>query len=68
MNGELQVVQKKHLFYLWNLGKEKKSLAIINSDEMNRYVPENRESGEWESVKIPFNCFYDKFTEWGDSK
>lgn len=58
---------KKYAFYLWHLRNGKKSMAIIRPDEMNPYIPENKESGEWESVIIPFDCFSDKFTEWSGS-
>lgn len=56
-----------YAFYLWNLHTDKKFLAIVYPYEMNLHMPENRKSGEWESVKIPFSCFEEKFFEWGTS-
>lgn len=57
----------KYAFYLWNLHNGKKNLAIVNLNEISQHVPENKESGEWESVKIPFEVFAEKFTEWSES-
>lgn len=57
----------KYAFYLWNLHNGKKNLAIVNLNDINPHIPENKESGEWESAKIPFESFMDKFTEWSGS-
>ncbi|MDO5156632.1 MAG: DUF3883 domain-containing protein [Eubacteriales bacterium] len=57
----------EYAFYLWNLCGGKKKLAIVKPKEMSSHMPENKESGEWESVKIPFKSFIDKFTEWSGS-
>lgn len=52
-----------YFFYLWCLSGNKKLLAIISPDEMQPYIPTNNLDGEWESAKIPFSCFEDKFVE-----
>lgn len=57
----------EYAFYLWNLYGGKKRLAIVKPNDISPHVPENKKSGEWESVKIPFMSFAEKFTEWGGS-
>ena len=55
-----------YAFYLWNIQAGKKLIAVVQPDELTPHIPENKESGEWESVKIPFSCFSDKFVEWSE--
>lgn len=38
-------------------------LAILSPDEILPYIPTNNLDGQWETVKIPFLCFEDKFVE-----
>ena len=51
---------KNYLFYLWIIGS-KNLLAIIDCKKIAPFIPTNNLSGEWESVKIPFNCFSELF-------
>lgn len=52
-----------YVFYLWCLNSEVKKLAIILPQLLEPFIPTNNQSGEWESVRIPFICFEDKFLE-----
>lgn len=52
-----------YVFHLWCLSENKKLLAIISPDEVQPYIPTNNLVGEWESAKIPFSCFENKFVE-----
>lgn len=49
------------LFYLWCLFDGEKRLAIVAPNEVQPYIPTNNLQGEWESAKIPFSCFSEKF-------
>lgn len=50
-------------FYLWCFCDNKKQLAIVEPNNVLPYIPTNNESGEWQTVKIPFNSFKQLFTE-----
>lgn len=52
-----------YVFHLWCLSSNKKMLAIISPSEVLPYIPTNNLDGQWESAKIPFSCFRDKFVE-----
>ena len=52
-----------YVFHLWCLSDGKKMLAILSPDEILPYIPTNNLDGQWETVKIPFLCFEDKFVE-----
>ena len=54
-----------YMFYLWCLYGAKRKLAIISPYLVKPYIPTNNQSGEWESVKIPFSCFRKEFKEIG---
>jgi len=47
-------------FHFWILGKNN-SLAVLNQELIKPHIPANYGKGEWESVKIPFVLFTDKF-------
>lgn len=51
---------KNYMFYFWIVGASN-MLAKVNVQQLNPYIPTNNLSGEWESVKIPFNCFRNRF-------
>lgn len=53
-----------YLFYFWMIYKSIKSLAVISKKDLEPHIPENKNGGMWESVKIPFSIFEDKFSEW----
>lgn len=55
---------KTYLFYLWDIHNGIKKLAVVTPQEMACHIPQNKEHGEWESVKIPFISFEGKFKEW----
>ncbi len=46
-------------FHLWILG-EKPILADIPSQEVAPHIPQNRDSGLWKSVEIPFSIFFNR--------
>lgn len=52
---------KAYLFHLWSLFNGYKKLAILTPNEVKPYIPTNNLEGEWESAKIPFSCFAEKF-------
>ena len=52
-----------YLFYLWCLSGNSKMLAIVSPRELLPYIPTNNLDGQWESTKIPFSSFKDKFIE-----
>ncbi len=53
-----------YLFYFWSINNNKTKIAILNHDDIAPHIPENHMNGEWESVKIPFYAFRDRFSEW----
>lgn len=57
------LTSEAYLFYLWCLFGSKKMLAIISPSELLPYIPTNNLDGQWESAKIPFSSFEDKFVE-----
>lgn len=59
----IALTSKAYLFYIWCLFDGKKMLAILSPDDILPYIPSNNLNGEWESVKIPFSCFKNKFIE-----
>lgn len=61
---QVAIRARRYLFYLWNIQKEVKSVAVVDTQDLFPYIPENKLSGEWESVKIPFISFKEKFIEW----
>lgn len=52
-----------YLYYLWSLSEDKIKLAKIKPEEMLPHIPTNNLNGEWETVKIPFSSFEEKFVE-----
>lgn len=52
-----------YVFHLWSLSNAIKRLAIVEPHDIKPYIPINNSFGEWESVKIPFSCFANKFIE-----
>ena len=53
--------RSRYLFYFWALSGHGNWLAIINVEEMSNHIPEDKETGIWENVSIPFNSFSDMF-------
>lgn len=52
-----------YVFHLWCLHGNEKMLATISPNDIQPYIPTNNLNGEWESTRIPFSCFINKFTE-----
>lgn len=52
---------KYYSFYLWHLNEDVIQLAILSKEDIVQHIPTNNDSGKWESVKIPFRNFKDKF-------
>lgn len=52
-----------YMFHLWCLFGNKKLLAVVSPEEIQPYIPTQNLEGEWESVKIPFSCFENRFVE-----
>lgn len=57
------LTSRAYVFHLWCLSGNHKMLAIISPSEVLPYIPTNNLDGQWESAKIPFLCFKDKFIE-----
>ena len=57
------LISAAYVFHVWCLYGNKKLLAIISPRDVQPYIPTNHLEGEWESTKIPFSCFKDKFIE-----
>ena len=55
--------QGRYLFYIWKLGTRINKLAIITVEEMSRHIPLDHECGAWESVRIPFAAFSNRFLQ-----
>ena len=49
----------KHVFHVWDLLKMK--LAILLVKDLEKHVPRNYGKGTWESVRMPFSLFKNKF-------
>lgn len=52
-----------YVFHLWCLHGNEKLLATISPNDIQPYIPSNNLNGEWESARIPFACFINKFSE-----
>ena len=50
-------------FYLWCFHNNKKQLAVIEPISVLPYIPTNNQTGEWQTVSIPFRSFRQMFTE-----
>ncbi|MCH7290194.1 DUF3883 domain-containing protein [Acinetobacter sp. ANC 3926] len=61
---EMSVGSNSHCFHLWNLRVESEPfLAILTLEDLQNHIPVNCGNGAWESVKIPFLSFREKFTK-----
>ncbi|OGT63571.1 MAG: hypothetical protein A3E85_04655 [Gammaproteobacteria bacterium RIFCSPHIGHO2_12_FULL_45_12] len=54
-------VVDNHLFHLWDISNKNQSLAKITCEQMERHIPMDQGSGNWESVEIPFAVFKEHF-------
>lgn len=52
----------KYYFYLWSI-EETIKLAILSANQIKKHIPENRGSGQWTSIAIPFSVFSESFTQ-----
>lgn len=51
-----------YYFYIWSIESVNKArLAILTPEILARHIPIEQESGEWESIKIPYREFVDYF-------
>ena len=48
---------ERYYFHLWNTASSKPRLAILSVEDLRRHVPENKNSGSWETVQVPFIVF-----------
>ena len=53
----------EYKFYIWLFEKDKKSLAILLPEDIKYHIPENKEDGRWENVKIPYRSFTTLFQQ-----
>ena len=47
-------------FYIWSIN-DVISLAVVTPEELQSLMPINQQSGEWETVRIPFSAFTNCF-------
>ncbi len=52
--------KKRYFFYLWLISASPK-LAVISYCEMEKHIPIDRGSGEWNEVNVPFATFEEYF-------
>lgn len=52
----------RYFFYLWNIVRGKKLLAIVSVQDMSQHIPVDNMDGQWEYVSVPFRAFSNKFT------
>lgn len=52
-----------YVFHLWCFYDNKKQLAVIEASSLLPYIPTNNETGEWQTVRIPFKSFRQMFKE-----
>ena len=50
-------------FYLWCFYQNRKKLAVVEPVSILPYIPTNNETGEWQTVRIPYKSFQKMFTE-----
>ena len=50
-----------YVFHLWSLLHNEYKLAVLTPEEVFPHIPTNHLSGEWESVKVRFSSFREKF-------
>ncbi len=51
----------RYLFYLWDLSSSDRRLAVISAEEMSNHIPKDSKAGTWESVRVPFIIFSNRF-------
>ncbi len=60
---EVALTNDAYVFHLWSFWRNKRLLAVISPHDVQPYIPTNNLGGEWESTKIPFACFENRFVE-----
>ena len=62
-SNEWRVAQTSlaYVFHLWSFCDDQKMLAVISPHEVLPYIPTNNLEGKWESARIPYACFKEKF-------
>lgn len=50
-----------YIFYFWLINGRSYQLAKLSCDDIKPHIPVNSMQGRWESVKIPFCCFEERF-------
>jgi hypothetical protein len=61
-------VVDNHLFHLWDISKKNSNLAKVTCEQMERHIPMDHGSGNWESVEIPFVVFKEYFENISDPR
>ncbi len=54
-----------YMFYFWSIYGSYNRIARVSKKDLEPHIPCNNNDGAWESVKIPFRAFEEKFVEWG---
>lgn len=65
---EISKTAPAYVFYFWHVFNGCNKLAILNKEEIEAHIPMNNKDGVWESVKIPFSSFEERFIEWGNRR
>ena len=60
--AQLRTNAGRYRFYLWSLEGGRR-LAVLTAEELCRHVPRDRADGRWETVRIPFAAFADRFVD-----
>lgn len=53
-----------YMFYFWSIRGALYRIATLSKNDLEPHIPYNNNDGTWESVKIPFRVFEEKFVEW----
>ncbi len=51
----------RYFFYIWKLSPGGNMLAILNTAQMQSYIPIDSGGGKWENVSIPYSAFEELF-------
>lgn len=54
-----------YLLHLWDLSANIPRLAVVQLDALSTHVPKDCGTGKWDSIKVPFSSFADRFASIG---
>lgn len=57
---ETATLSRNYLFHIW-LIYPKPMLALISPSELSKHIPSNQGDGQWQSVRIPYRVFDNKY-------